>query len=417
MVDVRLNGRISDGGVLGHSDFGKMMENQSLNIADPQQVRRSNKILPYVFVADDAFAMNQNLLKPYSRVGNNLTEEQRILNYRLSRARRIVENAFGVLVSRCSILQKDILLSPDKAQTIVLACCHIHKYLRSKNSKTYIGQGSVDFDNHEIGQMYNGGQAGPSTGYTSTLLRSLIGDGCDISDVVSQAQEEVLSAVAGRKGIDKGKTKKVNQVFSVAKDRLKKILGRNIPTTANMGRGLDPNGETQDDGRGPEGIPGWAGEPGGGKDPAAGAALMGNLFRGLRWIAVGVDTSHNNGTLTATGVGADLVANAVEDTAPKSQLLNPARAQFKYGLFTNAPQVAAALGAEVATGKNDWRQLGLKVALNDELREQRVIQPTGVEWAWALREDPARIDYALNNIGRWHYDAIIISVDVLEWGL
>jgi len=156
MVDVGLNGRISDGGVLGHSDFGKMMENQSLNIPEPQQVPRSNKILPYVFVADDAFAMNKNLLKPYSRLGNNLTKEQRLFNYRLYAHRRIVENAFGILVSRFGVLQKDILLSPEKAQTIVLACCHIHNYLRSKNSKTYIGQGSVDFDNHETGQMYNG---------------------------------------------------------------------------------------------------------------------------------------------------------------------------------------------------------------------------------------------------------------------
>jgi len=44
MVDVRLNGRIFNGRVLlGHSDFGKIMENQSLNISEPKQVRRSNK--------------------------------------------------------------------------------------------------------------------------------------------------------------------------------------------------------------------------------------------------------------------------------------------------------------------------------------------------------------------------------------
>lgn len=103
-------------------------------------MRRSNKILPYVFVADDAFSMNQSLLKPYSHVGNNLSEEQQRFNYRLSRARRIVENAFGILVSRFGVLQKDIILSPEKAQTIVLACCHIHNYLRSKNSKTYVSE-------------------------------------------------------------------------------------------------------------------------------------------------------------------------------------------------------------------------------------------------------------------------------------
>lgn len=84
MMDLGLNRRISSGRVLRHSDFGKMMENQSLNIPESKQVRCSDKILPYVFVADDAFAMNQNSLKLYSHVGNNLTEEQRRFNYRLS---------------------------------------------------------------------------------------------------------------------------------------------------------------------------------------------------------------------------------------------------------------------------------------------------------------------------------------------
>lgn len=77
-------------------------------------------------------------------------------------------------------------------------------------------------------------------------------------------------------------------------------------------------------------------------------------FRCLKWKAVGVETSYNHGGLVSLGAGADLVANATEDTPAKSQLINPARAQFTYGLLTNVPQVAAAVGAEVESGKNDW---------------------------------------------------------------
>lgn len=52
--------------------------------------------MPFMIVVDDAFPLNKHIMKPYSQVG--LTPESRIFNYRLSRARRIVENAFGILV-------------------------------------------------------------------------------------------------------------------------------------------------------------------------------------------------------------------------------------------------------------------------------------------------------------------------------
>lgn len=86
--------------------------------------------LPFFFVGDEAFALKDNFMKPFPQ--RNLTKEERVFNYRLSRARRIVENAFGILVSRFRLLLTTINLSPEKVQRIILACCYLHNFLRRK---------------------------------------------------------------------------------------------------------------------------------------------------------------------------------------------------------------------------------------------------------------------------------------------
>ena len=74
-------------------------------------------------------------MKPFSR--ETLTREQAIFNYRLSRARRIVENAFGIQASRIRILLRDFNLSAEEASLIVLACTHLHNFLRMKTDDFY----------------------------------------------------------------------------------------------------------------------------------------------------------------------------------------------------------------------------------------------------------------------------------------
>jgi len=73
-------------------------------------------------------------MKPYGQTG--LTAEQLIFNYRLSRPRRVVENSFGILVSRFGVLQRPITLSPQKAQIIVLTFCCLHNYLLRNQAQT-----------------------------------------------------------------------------------------------------------------------------------------------------------------------------------------------------------------------------------------------------------------------------------------
>nr|CAI5868375.1 unnamed protein product [Callosobruchus analis] len=97
MCDFGVNGRISDGGVLQNTTFDEL-ENKQLHMPSDESVKKSSKILPYVFVADDAFALRLDMMKPFRQADLN-SKERKIYNYRVSRARRIVENAFGILAS------------------------------------------------------------------------------------------------------------------------------------------------------------------------------------------------------------------------------------------------------------------------------------------------------------------------------
>ena len=126
-VDVGCNGRISDGGVFANSYIFKALEEKSLNIPNGKLLPGRENPLPYVIVGDEAFPLKTYLLKPYP--SRQLDLSKRIFNYRLSRARRVVENVFGILASRFRVFKSTIDMEPEKAQKIVLACCALHNFL------------------------------------------------------------------------------------------------------------------------------------------------------------------------------------------------------------------------------------------------------------------------------------------------
>ena len=59
---------------------------------------------------------------------------------------RIVENAFGILSNRFREFMTPMRLDPEKVETIVLACCSLHNFLRSRNEarNIYMPTGSID---------------------------------------------------------------------------------------------------------------------------------------------------------------------------------------------------------------------------------------------------------------------------------
>jgi hypothetical protein len=56
--------------------------------------------------------------------------KERIFNYNICRARRVVENVFGLASSVLRVLCKPILLEPEKARLVVVTIACLHNFLR-----------------------------------------------------------------------------------------------------------------------------------------------------------------------------------------------------------------------------------------------------------------------------------------------
>lgn len=129
-VDIGRNGRMHDSAVFRTSPLGIQIYSNTLPL--PCEVPGFNYKLPYVIVGDDAFGLRPNLLKPYP--DRSLTLDKRIFNYRLSCARRTVENAFGILAKRWRVLLFTISLDVKKIETITYACVLLHNFLIIKKN-------------------------------------------------------------------------------------------------------------------------------------------------------------------------------------------------------------------------------------------------------------------------------------------
>ncbi|CAN8017166.1 unnamed protein product [Ixodes persulcatus] len=130
IVDVGAYGRNSDGGVLKNSNFGIAMEKGLLKVPGLKLLPASDVVAPHVFIGDEAFQLRDDFMRPYP--GQNLENAKDNFNRRLSRARRCVENAFGILSSRWRIFRRPLAESPKNAELLVLAACVLHNYLTSK---------------------------------------------------------------------------------------------------------------------------------------------------------------------------------------------------------------------------------------------------------------------------------------------
>lgn len=132
-IDLGCNGRISDGGVFANCSLSSALENNALNLPKPQPLKGRNQVTPFVIVGDDAFPLRTYLMKPYPFKQTDMQVATCVFNYRLSRARRVVENVFGLIAQRFRVLRRPIELhNTPNIISVVKAICVLHNFLLAR---------------------------------------------------------------------------------------------------------------------------------------------------------------------------------------------------------------------------------------------------------------------------------------------
>lgn len=134
-VNIGAEGSQSDCGVFNRSALEPALREDTMGFPRPRPLPHDDKDIPFFIIGDDAFPLRTYLVKPYA--DKFLDHDQRIFNYRCSRARRVVENAFGILAGRFRCLHTSLQVTPQTARKIAKACIVLHNKLR--DVRPYLG--------------------------------------------------------------------------------------------------------------------------------------------------------------------------------------------------------------------------------------------------------------------------------------
>lgn len=130
MLNIGAEDRQSDGGVFRRSKIGIGFENVNIDLPEQTQVEINGTELPYVLVANEAFASTPDIMRHHTFPrSKHLNIKRKIFNYRLSRVRLVVESAFGLLAAWWRIYRKPINTFLSTAVKIVQTTTVLHNYI------------------------------------------------------------------------------------------------------------------------------------------------------------------------------------------------------------------------------------------------------------------------------------------------
>jgi len=147
-VDISGYGSMSDAQIFNDSELKECLEDNSIGFPVLSPISEHDEAMPYFILGDDAFGIRTFMMKPYGQ--RNLQRDERIYNYRISRGRRVVENAFGILAQRWQVLLTTMQPRPSIVQDIVECCVCLHNLMRNRYPTLHNGIADEEDDKHNV---------------------------------------------------------------------------------------------------------------------------------------------------------------------------------------------------------------------------------------------------------------------------
>ena len=142
LIDIGGVTSTNDGNILPESETGRLFEKSPSLFSFLSHSSHGSKTLCHVIVSDGIFSLKPWFMNPFP--GRHLEECHRVFNYRLSRAKQCLENAFGILSAKWRMFHRPIKGNVDLVKLIMAATVCLHDYPDNAN---YIPAGFVDRGN------------------------------------------------------------------------------------------------------------------------------------------------------------------------------------------------------------------------------------------------------------------------------
>lgn len=155
-VDIGAYGKECDSTVFHNSKLYDSLTKGQFSIPPPKQLPGFQKEIPYVFVADEGLPLMENLMRPYP--GKYLSVQNRVYNYRLTRARQYVECAFGILANKWRIYHRPINVSYDCLIDIIKASCVLHNFVLDRDGVQTCPEMIINYNLHTLHESTNEGR-------------------------------------------------------------------------------------------------------------------------------------------------------------------------------------------------------------------------------------------------------------------